>query len=98
MGQVDRGFTPLLPDQVHAASDRALLRAVKQRGIGRDHPPLISVQTRLVKSPPTKRIAGFDDFVETLSFAFPLNDRFLGAEVVAHNLEQNLPTAADFGG
>ena len=51
----------------------------------------------MIERSPAERLAGFNDLVEALSFAFALNDGFFGAEVVTHRFNEWETAPADFG-
>src|SRR5579883_1950666 len=51
----------------------------------------------MIEGAPAERMAGLDNFIETLPFAFAQANGFLGAQIRAHNFEQGMPPAADAG-
>ena len=60
-------------------------------------PSFIGFQAGLVERAPAERIAGLDDFVKGFAFAFAQADGFLGAQIGAHDFNERLAGAADFG-
>ena len=94
---VGGGFAARLLDVVNAARDRAAFGAVEQGGFLGDHALLVGLEGGEVEGAPAERLAGLDDFVKALAFAFAQADGFLGAQVRAHDFQQREASAADLG-
>ena len=94
-----RGFAAGLLDFVYAARDDAAFAAVEQGGFLGDEVLLVGLQAGQVESAPAERLAGLDDFVEALAFAFA-HERIvsLRAEVGAHDFQQGVAAAAHLRG
>src|SRR5262249_16304181 len=75
-----------LLDEVHSTRDSAFAGGVETRSFFSDQIILISVQNRLIESHPAILCAGLDNFIEVAVSAFTERDRFLGSQIVPHNL------------
>ena len=82
---------------VNGARDRAAFRAIEHGGFFGDDALFEGLDGGEVESAPAEGLAGFDDFVKAFALAFALHDGFLGAEIGAHDFEQGIAAAADFG-
>src|SRR3954462_3378661 len=85
-------------NEIDPARDATFAGGEEARGVFRDVIALVGVEDRLVEGHPAERRACFNDLVEVAMFSFANRDRFLGPKIVAHNLGEQLPAAADLRG
>src|ERR1043165_9693959 len=80
---------------MNAGHDGGALGAVEHRDLFSYFVLLIGLERREIKGAPSERLAGLNDFVEALSFAFAEPNRLLRAEVGTHDFEQGITAAVD---
>ncbi len=75
-------FAAFFFDIIDGARDDAAFGAIEEGGFLGDDVFFEAFEAGVVEVAPAEGVAGLDDFVEALAFAFAEEDGFLGAEVV----------------